>query len=93
MRSLILCVLAGAIFFAAPAAAGKCSNGKSNQTAMWFSIGHPGLGEFYLQDWEWKGLPQKKFWLGFIPGYGWPGWLQFKSARDAKHCRTNDKLH
>lgn len=90
MRTLILCVVAGLFFLATPASA-RCSNGKSNQAAMWYSIAHPGLGEAYLQ--HWKSMPHKKFWLGFIPGYGWPGWLQYKSARDAKHCRTNDRLH
>jgi hypothetical protein len=37
-------------------------------------------------------MPQKKFWLGFIPLYGWPGYLQVKSADDAFNCRTNDDL-
>jgi hypothetical protein len=36
--------------------------------------------------------PQKKFWLGFIPIDGWPGYLQVKSAIDANHCRANDNL-
>jgi hypothetical protein len=37
-------------------------------------------------------MPPKKFWLGFIPGYGWPGYLQVKSAIDASQCKTNDDL-
>ena len=37
-------------------------------------------------------MPQKKFWLGFIPFYGWPGYLQVKSAIDAANCRTNDDI-
>jgi hypothetical protein len=75
-------------------AAGSCSNGKSTDAAMWYSVLHPGVGEWYLRDWGSFNAhaPQKKFWLGFIPVYGWPGYLQVKSAIDAKHCRTNDDL-
>ena len=82
------------LVFAAPAsAAGHCRNGKSKQAAMWYSILHPGLGEYYLRDWgPWSNCPQKKFWLGLIPGFGWPGYLQVKSAVDAYHCRTNDRI-
>ena len=36
--------------------------------------------------------PQKKFWLGFIPLYGWPGYLQVLSAVDAYHGRRSDNL-
>jgi hypothetical protein len=74
--------------------AARCSNGKSTDAAMWYSILHPGLGEWYLKHWGSfnANAPQKKFWLGFIPFYGWPGYLQVKSAIDAKHCRTNDEL-
>jgi Ca-activated chloride channel family protein len=57
---------------------------------MWMSIAHPGLGEMRNSGRGWKGLPKKKFWLGFIPGFGWPGYLQVVSAIDAKNCRTND---
>jgi hypothetical protein len=71
----------------------RCSNGRSKQAAMWLSIAHPGLGEYFLKGWgDWSKMPQKKFWLGFIPLYGWPGYLQVKSADDAFHCRTNDEL-
>ncbi len=58
--------------------------------AMWMSIAHPGLGEMSLKQEGFKGVPPHKFWLGFIPGFGWPGYLQVVSAIDAKHCRTND---
>jgi len=57
---------------------------------MWMSIAHPGLGEMKNSGQGWKGLPKRKFWLGFIPGFGWPGYLQVVSAIDAKNCRTND---
>ena len=71
-----------------------CSNGKSTDAAMWYSILHPGVGEWYLNGFGSMNAnaPQKKFWLGFIPGYGWPGYLQVKSAVDARNCRTNDDL-
>ena len=39
-----------------------------------------------------KGWPKKKLYLGFIPFFGWPGYLQVVSAIDAKNCRTNDWL-
>jgi hypothetical protein len=99
----ILCSLAAIALLAAPAAGapqqktkprGSCANGRSTDAAMWYSIAHPGLGEWYLNGWGSMNAnaPQKKFWLGFIPLYGWPGYLQVKSAIDAKNCRTNDEL-
>jgi len=87
--------LALALTLAAPAAAqeGRCAGGRSRSSAMWLSIAHPGLGEWYLKGWgSFEKAPQKKFWLGFIPFYGWPGYLQVKSAIDARNCRTNDEL-
>jgi hypothetical protein len=78
---------------ASPAYAKRCGN-KSADSATWLSIAHPGLGEWYLNDWGgfFSNAPQKKFWLGFIPVFGWPGYLQVKSAIDANHCRTNDQI-
>ena len=71
----------------------RCKGNRSKTGAMWLSIAHPGLGEYYLKGWgSWEKMPQKKFWLGFIPLYGWPGYLQVKSADDAYNCRTNDDL-
>ena len=90
--------LAAALFAATatPSAAqepGRCPGGRSKNAAMWYSIAHPGLGEWYLKGWgSFDNAPQKKFWLGFIPFYGWPGYLQVKSAVDAHNCRTNDKV-
>jgi len=80
--------------FASPAFAHpRCASGRSPSGAMWLSIAHPGLGEYHLKGWgPWSKMPQKKFWLGFIPGYGWPGYLQVKSAIDASKCKTNDDL-
>jgi hypothetical protein len=68
----------------APPAA-QCGKGP-----MWASIGHPGLGEMMNAHQGWHGLPKMKFYLGFIPGFGWPGYLQVVSAIDAAKCRTND---
>ena len=94
-RLVVLVATALALAAAAPARADAergCGEG-TTYNAMWYSILHPGLGEWYLKDWGplYK-APQKKFWLGFIPLYGWPGYLQVKSAIDARHCETNDYL-
>ena len=57
--------------------------------AMFLSIGHPALGEWYNAGWGgWTNCNRRKFWLGFIPGYGWPGYLQVKSAIAAKQGKT-----
>ncbi len=57
--------------------------------AMWLSIAHPGLGEWYNAGWGgWARLNKKKFYLGFIPFYGWPGYLQVRSAIDARRGKT-----
>src|SRR5262245_21044561 len=71
-----------------------CPGGHSSDSATWLSIAHPGVGEWYLKGWGgfWDHAPQRKFWLGFIPFYGWPGYLQVKSAGDANRCRTNDNF-
>lgn len=93
-------VLAAVVFLvtlvaAAPEARAEklCGGKRSAQGAMWWSILHPGVGEWYLKGWgPLDKAPQKKFWLGFIPVYGWPGYLQVKSAIDAEKCLTNDNL-
>ncbi len=97
MRKLWIVCAGLVLFFAGSAAAdshtqsSQCPGGRSKTSAMWFSILHPGLGEWYLQDWgPWRNLPPKKFWLGFIPIYGWPGYLQVRSAREARRCITSD---
>ena len=93
-RIVSIAVLVLALTNAAPAHAAEngCGEG-TTYNAMWYSILHPGLGEWYLKDWGplYK-APQRKFWLGFIPLYGWPGYLQVKSAIDARNCRTDDSL-
>jgi Ca-activated chloride channel homolog len=58
--------------------------------AMWLSIAHPGLGEGRNAGGGWAKIPKRKFGLGFIPFFGWPGYLQVVSAIDAANCRTND---
>ena len=95
MRSLVIGLVSCALLLAPTAsfAADQCGGGKSANAAMWYSILHPGIGEWYLKDWgSFDNAPQKKFWLGFIPFYGWPGYLQVKSARDARRCNWNDNL-
>ena len=94
---LVAVAIIAALLFSSSASAqaqGACPNGKSKNGAMWFSILHPGVGEYFLKGWgPWTNMPPKKFYLGFIPGYGWPGYLQVKSARDARRCITNDNLN
>lgn len=93
IRIAALIGFAIALFVTSPARAEGCPPGRNGQTAMWYSILHPGVGEYYLKAWgPWTDMPQKKFWLGFIPFYGWPGYLQVKSAIDAANCRTNDEI-
>jgi hypothetical protein len=88
---IVLLVLALSALAPSPALAKRCANGRSADGAMWFSILHPGLGEYHLKGWgDFSKAPPKKFWLGFIPFFGWPGYLQVVSATDAYHCRTND---
>jgi hypothetical protein len=94
---MTILALAATFALATPAQAAehrRCPGNRSPESGTWFSILHPGLGEWYLKDWGpfFDNAPQKKFWLGFIPLYGWPGYLQVKSAIDAHHCRTNDDL-
>ncbi len=94
---LSLSMLIALLIVAAPAVAHagrRCPNNRNPEAATWYSIAHPGLGEYYLNGWGafFDNAPQKKFWLGFIPLYGWPGYLQVKSAIDAHHCRVNDDL-
>ncbi len=91
-RRVIAAVCLGAIL-AAPAAAARTTAGH-RRAAAWLSVAHPGLGEYYNAGWGFffDHCPQKKFWLGFIPLYGWPGYLQILSAIDAYHGRTSDNL-
>jgi hypothetical protein len=93
-RGAALIAFAVALLVAAPTRAERqCAGGRGAQSAMWYSIIHPGVGEYYLKGWgPFPEMPQKKFWLGFIPFYGWPGYLQVKSAIDAANCRTNDDI-
>ena len=88
--ALLGCFLVG---LASPAAAKDCPNGKSGDAAMWLSIVHAGLGEWFLNGWGDfnQNAPQRKFWLGFIPGYGY-GYLSVVSATAAANCRTDDDL-
>lgn len=95
MHSTPKWIVAGllSVCVAVTASAAGAAEARSTYNAMWLSIAHPGLGEYYLKGWgSFEKCPQKKFWLGLIPLYGWPGYLQVKSAIDARHGRTNDDL-
>ena len=92
-KRLLICLAVLCAAASSPTAAFARSS-RNPTAAMWLSIAHPGLGEWYLNGWGRFDVncPQNKFWLGFIPLYGWPGYLQVKSAIDSHHCRTNDDL-
>src|SRR5437773_10394784 len=91
MRTRMVTALALALALAVPAAARTQGDARK---AAWLSVAHPGLGEYYNAGWGpfFDRCPQKKFWLGLIPFYGWPGYLQILSAIDAYHGRTSDNL-
>lgn len=94
LKRVICCLcVTGVVCVVAPGLASAEAEQPSTYNAMWLSIAHPGLGEWYLKGYgSFERCPQKKFWLGLIPIYGWPGYLQVKSAIDARHGRTNDDL-
>jgi hypothetical protein len=87
-------LVAAALGLAAPAEARTCRGGGDTTVAILYSIAHPGLGEWYLKgsDDFLEEVPPRKFWLGFIPIFGWPGYLQAKSALDVSQCRVNDRI-
>src|SRR5438876_7032399 len=91
VRRMIPLVLGMMLTLATPSAGQTLG---ARRKAMWLSIGHPGLGEYSLAGWGdfFENCPQKKFWLGLIPIYGWPGYLQILSAIDAYHGRVSDNL-
>jgi hypothetical protein len=91
MRWVIPLVVGLALGLATPSPARTLGE---QRKAAWLSVGHPGLGEYYNAGWGdfFEHCPQKKFWLGLIPLYGWPGYLQVLSAIDAYHGRTSDNL-
>lgn len=92
-RTAALGLLLAALVVASDAHAQHTPQGR-RRAAAWLSVAHPGLGEWYNAGWGgfFDNCPQKKFWLGFIPLYGWPGYLQVLSAIDAYHGRTSDNL-
>jgi hypothetical protein len=91
---MTMLVVLGAILATAPAATAQQTAVGRRRAAAWLSVAHPGLGEYYNAGYGnfFDRCPQKKFWLGFIPVYGWPGYLQVLSAIDAYHGRTTDNL-
>jgi hypothetical protein len=79
--------------WAEPAEARVCSGNRTSQIATTLSVLHAGLGEWYIKDWgPVSRAPQNKFWLGFIPVYGWP-YLAIRSAIDASECKTLDRAY
>jgi hypothetical protein len=85
----VLVVFAGSSFAWDEGNAPPLVKNRDTVAAMFLSIGHPALGEWYNAGWGgWSNCNQKKFWLGFIPFYGWPGYLQVKSAIAAKRGKT-----
>jgi len=91
------CIVAAALLAlsatAAPAEARVCQGGHSSQLATVFSVVHAGLGEWYLKGWgSLENAPPNKFWLGFIPLYGWP-YLSIRSAIDTSRCQTLDRAY
>jgi hypothetical protein len=93
----LCCALAAAallIGFAERASAARtCSGGRSQPAAIAMSAVHAGLGEWYLKGWgPLERAPQNKFWLGFIPLYGWP-YLSVRSAIDVSNCQTLDRAY
>jgi hypothetical protein len=94
-RALIFTLAAGWLLvgFAERADARPCSGGRSSQAATAMSAVHAGLGEWYLKGWgPLERAPQNKFWLGWIPVYGWP-YLAIRSAIDASRCDTIDRAY
>ena len=91
MRAGVILAIVLVMSAATPAAARTLGEARK---AAWLSVAHPGLGEYYNAGWGdfFEYCPQRKFWLGIIPLYGWPGYLQVLSAIDAYHGRTSDNL-
>ena len=89
-----LLVLGSLLVVTSAASARTCPNGKDSNGPMWLSIVHPGLGEWALNGWGpfSQNAPQRKFWMGFIPGFGFP-YLHVVSAIDVSKCRTDDGLN
>lgn len=94
MRRLGMWMVVGVLMLTGSGPAGARTVRKERTAAAWLSFAHPGLGEWKNQDWGFffDNCPQRKFWLGFIPIYGWPGYLQVISIIDAYRGRTSDNL-
>lgn len=89
----LVCAMVLVLASASTASAKTCANGKNSNGAMWLSILHPGVGEWSLNGWGSfnQNVPKRKFWFGFIPGFGFP-YLSVVSAIDVANCRTDDGL-
>jgi len=93
-KRIMMILVLGTLLAAPPMAEAQRTAAGRRRAAAWLSVAHPGLGEYYNAGYGgfFDNCPQKKFWLGFIPVYGWPGYLQVLSAIDAYHGRTTDNL-
>src|SRR2546430_15565519 len=89
MRTRMVTALALALALAVPAAARTHGDARK---AAWLSVAHPGLGEYSNAGWGpfFDRCPQKKFWLGLSPIYGWPGYPQILSPILSYHGRKPD---
>jgi hypothetical protein len=95
MRNLVFGFVTMLVLLAAASAAEArtCAGGKSGPAATTFSALHAGVGEWYLKGWgPFERAPQNKFWLGWLPLYGWP-YLAIRSAIDASRCQTLDRAY
>ena len=94
MRNLVFGLVTILVLGAAGAAEARtCAGGKSGPAATAFSALHAGVGEWYLKGWgPFERAPQNKFWLGWLPVYGWP-YLAVRSAIDASRCQTLDRAY
>jgi len=94
IRRIVMALVIGSFLMMPSMAEAQRTPAGRRRAAAWLSVAHPGLGEYYNAGYGgfFDNCPQKKFWLGFIPLYGWPGYLQVLSAIDAYHGRTSDNL-
>jgi len=95
MRNTWMAIVAALALSAAatPAEARVCNGNRSSQLAAVYSAAHAGLGEWYLKGWgSLENAPPNKFWLGWIPLYGWP-YLSIRSAIDSSRCQTLDRAY
>jgi hypothetical protein len=93
LTGIVLAMAVALAAWAEPAEAKVCAGNRTSQIATALSAVHAGLGEWYIKNWgSLRNAPQNKFWLGWIPVYGWP-YLAIRSAIDASRCDTRDRAY